>query len=186
MQGEAAATHEIVDVDGLRQVYSQPNEKVWRKALRGLDEQSRNFIALSPFVCVGTSGPEGANVSPRGDAPGFVRVLDDRTLALPDQPGNNRIESMISLVSNPQIGLLFLVPGLQETLRIKGHARICRDATLLARCAGTGKPPICVLLITIDEAFLHCPKALNRSRLWQDDYRVDRADLATPGKMTAD
>lgn len=170
----------------LREHYPAPIERARLKVLRRLDRHCRRFIELSPFVCIGTSNAEGADVSPRGDRPGFVHVLDDVTLALPDWPGNNRLDSLENLLSNPQIGMLFLIPGVDETLRVNGAARIATDAALLERWETNGKYPRSALVITVTEAFLHCGKALIRSRLWHDDYRIDRAELPSYGRMLKD
>ena len=130
---------------------------------------------MSPFLCLGTSRPDGAaDVSPRGDAPGFVHVVDDTTLLLPDRPGNNRLDSLSNVLANPNVGLLFFIPGFEETLRVNGTAEIVTDPALLADMAVNGKVPRSALKVTIAEAFLHCAKALKRSRLWSDDYRQDR------------
>lgn len=186
MDGMSAAAHFIAGAEGLRRQYAPPTENVRRKALTRLDPHCRRFIALSPFLCLGTCGPDGADVSPRGDPPGFVLVLDDRTLLIPDRPGNNRIDSLSNLVANPQIGILFIIPGIDETLRVNGVARITSDPALLARAAVNGRPPASALLVEVREAFLHCAKALMRSRLWHDDYKVERRTLPSLGKMFAD
>jgi uncharacterized protein len=172
--------------DELRQTYGQPIERARLKVLRCLDGHCRKFISLSPLVCLGTSGEDGADVSPRGDRPGFVHVLDDTTLAIPDWPGNNRIDSLTNILGNPSVGLLFLIPGVDETLRVNGKAKIERNAALLARWDANGKRPRSALVVTVDEAFLHCGKALIRSRLWHDDYRVDRSQLPSYGRMLKD
>jgi PPOX class probable FMN-dependent enzyme len=172
--------------DELRAGYGQPIERARLKTLRKLDQHCRRFIELSPFVCLGTSSSQGADVTPRGDRPGFVHVLDDATLALPDWPGNNRLDSLSNLLDNPQIGLLFLIPGVDETLRINGTAEIITSADLLARWETNGRHPKSALLITVQEAFLHCGKALIRSRLWHDDYKIARTDLPSYGSMLKD
>ena len=174
------------DARELRDCYGQPLERARLKVLRKLDEHCRNFIALSPFVCMGTSGPDGADVTPRGDSPGFVCVLDDVTLAMPDWPGNNRLDSLMNLTTNPQVGLLFLIPGVDETLRVNGRAEISTEPDLLARWEVNGKHPKSALRITVGEAFLHCAKALIRSKLWHDDYKVDRSVLPPYGHMMKD
>ena len=169
--------------DSLRGIYAAPTERARRKCLSALDSHCRNFIALSPFVCVGTSGQSGADVSPRGDAPGFVQIIDDRTLLIPDRPGNNRLDTMSNILSNSGIGLLFMIPGIDETLRVNGRARIVQDGATLAPLAVNGKTPKSGLLVEIDEVFLHCGKALIRSRLWKEDYRVERSRLPSLGTM---
>jgi PPOX class probable FMN-dependent enzyme len=173
-------------ISDLRNRYGQPIERARLKSLRRLDRHCRRFIELSPFVCLGSSGVDGADVTPRGDRPGFVHVLDDSTLALPDWPGNNRLDSLTNIVCNPEVGMLFLIPGVDETLRVNGTAEISADPSLLGRWNVSGKHPKSVLVITVKEAFLHCGKALIRSRLWHDDYKIDRAELPSYGKMMKD
>lgn len=159
----------------LRDMYPQVSQLARDKALPRLDGHCRRFIAMSPFLCLGTSRADGAaDVSPRGDAPGFVRVVDDTTLLLPDRPGNNRLDSLSNVLANPNVGLLFFIPGFEETLRVNGTAEIVTDPALLADMAVNGKVPRSALKVTVAEAFLHCAKALKRSRLWSDDYRQDR------------
>jgi PPOX class probable FMN-dependent enzyme len=170
----------------LRQNYGRPIERARIKVLRRLDGHCRRFISLSPFVCLGTSGEAGADVSPRGDKPGFVHVLDDTTVGLPDWPGNNRIDSLTNIVSNPSVGLLFLIPGVDETLRVNGRAEITTDPNLLARWEANGKRPRSAMVIGVEEAFLHCGKALIRSRLWHDDYKIQRSELPSYGRMLKD
>lgn len=170
----------------LRQSYGEPMERARLKSLRKLDRHCRNFIELSPFLCLGTSGDDGADVTPRGDAPGFVKVLDDGTLAIPDWPGNNRLDSLTNILSNPRIGLLFLIPGVDETLRVNGKAEITISPDVLALWDVNGKHPKSALVVAVEEAFLHCGKALIRSRLWRDDYKIDRAQLPSYGRMLKD
>lgn len=172
--------------ESLRECYAPAIERAKLKSLQKFDEHCRNFIALSPFVCLGTQSAAGADVTPRGDAPGFVKVLDETTLAMPDWPGNNRLDSLENIIENPQVGLLFLIPGVDETLRVNGTARITLDEAVLALWEVNGKRPKSVLLIALDEAFLHCAKALIRSQLWQDTYKVDRNVLPTYGRMLKD
>lgn len=170
----------------LRDRYGQPIERARLKSLRKLDQHCRKFIGLSPFLCLGTAGEDGADVTPRGDQPGFVQVLDDVTLAIPDWPGNNRLDSLMNILSNPQVGILFLIPGVDETLRVNGTAEITANPEVLARWEVNGKRPKSALVVAVREAFLHCGKALIRSRLWQDDYRIDRRELPSYGQMLKD
>jgi PPOX class probable FMN-dependent enzyme len=163
------------DATTLREIYPAPSERAVRKTLPALDHHMRRFISLSPFLCMGTSSDAGADVTPRGDVPGFVHVLDDRTLLVPDWPGNNRLDSLRNVASNPRVGLLFFVPGMDETLRVNGEAEISMDPALLQRWDVGGKHPRSVLRVTVREAFLHCAKALIRSKLWKDDYKIDRS-----------
>jgi PPOX class probable FMN-dependent enzyme len=170
----------------LREHYQQPLERSRLKVLRRLDSHCRRFIELSPFLCLGTAGEEGMDVSPRGDRPGFVHALDDVTLAVPDWPGNNRLDSLGNIVSNPNVGMLFLIPGVDETLRVNGTARVSTDPDLLARWDVNGKHPRSALVIAIAQAFLHCGKALIRSRLWHEDYKIERGELPSYGRMLKD
>ncbi|HYM29972.1 MAG TPA: pyridoxamine 5'-phosphate oxidase family protein [Candidatus Cybelea sp.] len=170
----------------LRGIYDEPTDRAKRKTLRRLDVHCRRFIALSPFLCLGTSSAAGSDVSPRGDAPGFVQVLDDTTLAIPDRPGNNRLDSLSNVLENPAVGLLFLVPGVDEILRVNGTARVVTDGELLARCEVNGKRPASALVVEVREAFLHCGKAAIRSRLWKDDYKVARGTLPSLGRMVTE
>jgi PPOX class probable FMN-dependent enzyme len=176
----------IASETALRDLYAPPIERARLKTLRRLDEHCRNFIALSPFVCLGTFSERGADVTPRGDEPGFIHLLDDATLAIPDWPGNNRLDSLANIVANPQVALLFLIPGVQETLRVNGSCEISTRSDLLCRWDRNGKRPKTVLVITVREAFLHCGKALIRSRLWEEDYRIERTALPSYGQMLKD
>ena len=176
----------IGTVDALRGCYPQPLERSLRKSLPKLDPHMRRFISLSPFLCLGTSGAGGGDVTPRGDSPGFVHVLDDQTLLVPDWPGNNRLDSLTNVVSNPNVGLLFLVPGVNETLRINGVAEITTEPALVERWTVNGKHPRSAIRIAVREAYLHCAKALMRSRLWGPDYRVERTELPTYAQMLKD
>jgi len=174
----------IESVDRLRRLYKQPSERVRRKQLDRLDDYFRRYIALSPFVLVASGGADGlADVSPRGERPGFVQVLDEHRLVIPDRPGNNRLDTMTNLLANPAIGLLFMVPGFQETLRINGVAEIRDDDDLCARFAVDGRLPVTVILVAVREAYFHCAKSIMRSRLWDPEARVDRGLLPTLGRM---
>lgn len=171
----------------LRAVYDAPSDLVRRKCLPRLDAHCREFIARAPFLCISTAAADGsADVSPRGDAPGFVRVLDDERLLIPDRPGNNRIDSLINLLQCPHVGLLFLVPGIDETLRVNGLGRVVLQCDLLAECSVNGKPPRSGILVEVREAFLQCAKALRRSRLWSPDSQLSRESLPTLGQMLVD
>ena len=176
----------IADEKDLRTLYPAPIERARLKTLRRLDQHCTNFIARSPFVCLGTCSERGADIAPRGDEPGFVMVLDELTLAIPDWPGNNRLDSFTNIVLNPQIALLFFIPGVQETLRVNGVAEITTRAELMDRWDRNGKRPRAVLVVTVREAFLHCGKALIRSRLWLDDFKIARAQLPPYGRMLKD
>jgi len=176
----------IATREELRDCYPAPSERAVRKSLTALDAHMRRFISLSPLLCLGTSSAGGADVTPRGDAPGFVHVLDDRTLLIPDWPGNNRLDSLTNVVANPQVGLLFFIPGVNETLRINGVAEITMEPAFVERWTVNGKHPRSAMRVTVREAYLHCAKALMRSRLWQDDYRIARTELPTYAQMLKD
>jgi PPOX class probable FMN-dependent enzyme len=158
-----------------------------RKALPRLDRHGRAFIALSPFLVMATADADGKlDASPRGDPPGFVRVLDDTTLILPDRPGNNRVDSLSNLLANPHVGLIFFVPGIEETLRVNGTATIFTDPALLAESEVAGQVPRTGLRIAIDEVYFHCAKALKRSRLWDKDAQIPRSSFPSLGRIMAD
>lgn len=176
----------MTTIAALRESYPPPSERARKKTLARIDTHMRNFIARSPFLCLGTSSAEGGDVSPRGDHPGFVQVIDDVTLAIPDWPGNNRLDSFANIVANPHVGLLFLVPGVDESLRVNGTATVTTDAAMLARWNVDGKQPRAVLVVAVREAFLHCAKALLRSRLWKDDFKIQREELPPYGHMLKD
>ncbi|MFN4088997.1 MAG: pyridoxamine 5'-phosphate oxidase family protein [Alphaproteobacteria bacterium] len=173
-------------VGDLRDIYGSPSDKAVRKQLSRLDGHCRNFIGLSPFLVLGTSGADGADCSPRGDAPGFVAVLDERTLLIPDRLGNNRIDSLTNVTVNPSVALIFFVPGINETLRVNGKASVTVDPGLLAPLAVQDRVPRSGLLITVEQAFFHCAKALIRSRLWDPDTRIERRSFPSLGRILAD
>jgi PPOX class probable FMN-dependent enzyme len=170
--------------EALRALMGRPMELAVRKALPALDKYCRAFIERSPFLTLGTADAQGrTDVSPRGDRPGFVLVLDDRRLFLPERPGNARYDSLTNILSNPRVGLLFFVPGYEDTLRVNGRARLLAEPALLARCAVNGKLPKLGIEVTVEEAYLHCAKALKRSQLWDPSTQRDRAELPTLGRM---
>jgi PPOX class probable FMN-dependent enzyme len=176
----------ISDEADLRQRYPQPMSRASDKVLDHLDRHCRAILAVSPFCVLSSQGHDGADISPRGDPPGFLRALDDRHLLLPDRIGNNRLDNFANILGNPEVGLLVLVPGMDETLRINGRARLTDDARLLAECEVQGRAPAIGLLITVKEAFLHCPKAFVRSGLWDPSKFIDRSSLPTYTAMLAD
>ena len=174
-------------MSSLRECYTeQPSERAVKKIQSALDGHMRSFIALSPFVCLGSSSADGADVTPRGDQPGFVHVLDDNTLLIPDWPGNNRLDTLMNIEANPHVGLLFLIPGFDESLRVNGVAEVSQDPSLLERWNVNGKHPRSVLRVSVREAFLHCGKAIIRARLWDERAKIDRAALPPYGQMLKD
>jgi len=171
----------------LRTVYKQPGGGAVGKDIAQIDAHFAHFISLSPFLCIGTMGENGlCDVSPRGGEPGFVHVIDARTLAMPDRPGNNRLDSLGNITRNPGVGLLFFVPGFEDTLRVNGVARLTTDTELMARFTTDGKPPRSVVLIDVKEAYLHCVKAIKRAGLWTQEAQVDRATFPTAGQVYRD
>ncbi|MDP6833303.1 MAG: pyridoxamine 5'-phosphate oxidase family protein [Alphaproteobacteria bacterium] len=171
----------IQDEAELRSLHDAVNPLAAQKAIPSLEAHSLRFIELSPFLCIASADPAGpADVSPRGDAPGFVKVLDDHTLLIPDRIGNNRLDTSANITNNPYIGLLFLVPGMNETLRVNGRARLCTDADVLAEFEVRGKVPKTGILVDVEEVLFQCSKALVRSRLWEDDYKVERKAAMPP------
>ena len=177
----------LTSKDAVRAHYGPPGELARRKQLAALDRHARAFIALSPFLVIASADAAGrADATPRGDAPGFVAVIDDSTLLIPDRRGNNRVDTMLNIAENPHVGLLFLVPGIDETLRVNGTAQITTDVSLLAPLAAQGKIPAAGLLVRIEEIFFHCGKALIRSQLWDVERQVERRSFPTLGRIIAD
>jgi uncharacterized protein len=174
----------ITDEAALRALIGEPADLVQAKISDHVNELTRRFIDLSPFFCLATSAPDGAcDVSPRGDPAGFVRVIDECTLLVPERPGNRLADSLRNILRNPHVGLLFFIPGVGDTLRVNGRATIVTDAELLEPCAVEGKVPKLGLLIEIDEVFTHCSKAFLRSQLWDAEHHVDRAELPSSGEI---
>jgi PPOX class probable FMN-dependent enzyme len=160
--------HVVESERQLRELVGTPASRSVKKEQTALDAHTRAFIARSPFLLMATAGADGTcDVSPKGDAPGFVLVLDDRRLVIPDRPGNKRLDGMLNLLANPHVGLIFLVPGREETLRVNGRAWITRDQALLERLSVDGKTPALAIGVGVEQCFLHCPKAFKRSRLWE-------------------
>ena len=177
----------ITTREQLRALYAQPTERALRKQLSELDAHCKAFIALSPFVVLATSDGAGrVDATPRGGAAGFVVVQDERTLLLGDAPGNNRLDALQNLIENPQAGLLFMIPGVDETLRVNGRVELSTDPVDLAACSDAKRAPKLVLRITVQEAFLHCAKAFMRSRLWHAEAQIARGRLPTMNQMIHD
>jgi PPOX class probable FMN-dependent enzyme len=177
----------ITSVDALRALYVTPGERAIRKQLSSLDRHCRRFIELSPFLVLATTGETGEmDASPRGGVPGFIKAPDERTLLIPDAPGNNRLDSLENILATGRVGLLFLVPGVDETLRVNGSAVLSRAEGDLALCTDDRRAPKIVVKVTVREAYLHCAKAFMRSRLWSMESHIDRALLPTLGQMLND
>ena len=177
----------IDTIDRLREIYGKPSDIAIAKVQTSLDKHCKYFISLSPFVVLSSADANGnADVSPRGDLPGFVKALDDNTLLLPDRPGNRRVDTLSNIIQNPQVGLLFFLPGVKETLRINGTAEIYDDNELLNKCDDTDKSPITVLKITVKQAFLHCAKSIMRSNLWNSEFQIDRSCFPSRSQILAD
>jgi uncharacterized protein len=179
--GETGA---IRDEASLRELIGTPSELVAGKVADRLNELTRQFIERSPFVCVATGRPDGGlDVSPRGDPVGFVRILDERTLLLPERPGNRLADTLTNLLADPRIALLFLVPGVGDTFRVNGRAALVDDEELLAPSAVEGKVPSLGILVRIEEAYTQCSKALIRSDLWNPGRHIDRSELPSSGAI---
>ncbi|HEY3943916.1 MAG TPA: pyridoxamine 5'-phosphate oxidase family protein [Solirubrobacteraceae bacterium] len=168
----------------LREIIGQPKEGATAKIADRLNDLTRQFIERSPFVCVATGRPDGGlDISPRGDPAGFVRVIDERTLLLPERPGNRIADTLTNLLEESRIALLFLIPGVGDTFRVNGSAAVVDDPELLRPSAVEGKVPRLGILITIEEAYTQCPKALIRSELWNPERHIDRSELPSSGKI---
>jgi PPOX class probable FMN-dependent enzyme len=168
----------------LREMLGEPTELVKQKIADRLNSLTRQFVDRSPFVVVATGRPDGGlDVSPRGDPAGFVRILDERTLLLPDRPGNKLADTLTNLLEDDRIALLFLIPGINDTFRVNGRARIVEDQELLAASAVDGKVPQLGILVTVEEAYTQCPKALLRSDLWNPERHIERSELPRSGEI---
>ncbi|WP_439683185.1 putative flavin-nucleotide-binding protein, pyridoxine 5'-phosphate oxidase superfamily [Cupriavidus oxalaticus] len=178
-------SHAITSLAELDALYAQPGPPSLSKEVDHLHPHYRAFIEAAPFCLLSTVADDWAECSPRGDAPGFVQVLDERTLLLPDRRGNNRIDSLRNIVADPRVGLLFVIPGVNETIRVNGRAQISVDPALIARCVVDGKAPTTVLVITVQSVFFQCARALIRSRLWAADAQVARQTLPSNGEILA-
>jgi uncharacterized protein len=172
---------EVIDtLQRLQALTRPPTERARNKVIDHIDEICRRFIAASPFMIVASRGSDGRiDVSPKGDPAGFVQVLDQKTLAIPDRPGNHRLDTFQNVLAHPEVGLIFLIPGNGDTLRVAGRARIVRDGTLQAQLAVGGKEPELILVVTVEQAFMHCPKCIARSHLWSPDHWPERATVPT-------
>ena len=181
------ASHVIDSEETLRDLYGEPAQLSVDKQLQQLDKYSKQFLSLSPFALLSTANSQGRqDCSPRGDQPGFVQVLDDNTIAMPDRPGNRRLDSLTNIVNNPYVGLLIMVPGFKECLRINGEAKISVEPELISRFEVKGKLPKTVIVITVAEVYFHCSKAIVRSQLWSSEAQCERGLMPSFGKMLVD
>jgi len=178
-------SHIITSVSELESLYGEVNTASLRKETDRIVPAYRALIEAAPFVALATGGPEGLDCSPRGDGPGFVRVQDEKTLLLPDRRGNNRIDSLKNIVRDPRVALLFLIPGLGETLRVNGRAAISVEPALLESFSVEGKPPRTVIAITVDAVYFQCARAILRSELWNPARHVPRGSLPSAGQILA-
>ena len=168
----ATFTEKVTSEAELREILGYPNEAIRRKQLAALDKHCREFIGLSPFLLIGSTNAAGqTDVSPRGDAPGFVQIIDETTLVIPDRPGNRRIDTLSNIVQQPQVGLIFLIPGQGETVRVNGRACIIRDAEVLDSSTVQGKRPLLAIAVEVEECYFHCPKSIRRAKLWDQENR---------------
>lgn len=177
--------HLVTTEEQLVEIYGTPSGNALTKEIDHINPPYAELIEASPFFALATSGPEGMDCSPRGDAPGFVRVHDEKTLLIPDRRGNNRIDSLKNLISDPRVALLFLIPGCGETIRVVGRAAISTDPELCRSFEFAGKLPRSVLVVTVERVYYQCPKAMVRSKLWDSSTWIDRMTLPTSGKILA-
>jgi PPOX class probable FMN-dependent enzyme len=178
--------HLVTTIEQLQTLYGKPHGPAIFKEIDHINNSYRALIEAAPFVALATSGPDGMDCSPRGDPAGFVRVVDEKTVMIPDRRGNNRIDTLRNIISDPRIALLFLIPGVGETIRINGRASISTDPALTASFVMNGKTPAAVIVITVEKIYYQCTKALVRSKLWDPALHVDRKSLPSAGTILAE
>ena len=177
----------ITDQPSLRRLFAPTHDLAAVKCLDALDQHAQAFIRRAPFVCLGTQNTDGkADVSPRGDPVGFVGILDDRTLAIPDRPGNNRLDSLANIVANPNVGLLFIIPGFDDTLRVSGQASLVNDPEILQSISVNDRIPTLAIVVKVSEVFMHCAKAFRRSHLWDPEHFQNRSEMPSLLKIILD
>lgn len=189
MTGQAQIKPEFLveGVEALRRLFPATHPIAVQKCLDRLDRHAMDFVARAPFLCIGTQSANGsADVSPRGDPCGFVKMLDDKTLLIPDRPGNNRLDTLANILANPVVGLMFMIPGFDETMRVNGRAKITRDPELLALTAVQERVPTVAIVVRVEEVFIHCAKAFRRSKLWDPAQRQDRSEMPSLLKIILD
>lgn len=177
----------ITDEPSLRRLFHGISPLAAQKCQTALDKHTEDFIRRSPFLCIGTQNTDGrADVSPRGDPAGFVRILDRNTLAIPDRPGNNRLDTLVNILANPTVGLLFIIPGFDDTLRVNGQASLVTDPDLLGSMSVDGRVPKLAIVVKVAEVFMHCAKAFRRSELWNPERFQNRAEMPSLSKIILD
>ena len=177
----------ITNEETLRGLFAATHALAVQKSQTALDRHARDFINRSPFLCIGTQSSTGkADVSPRGDPKGFVKVLDDRTLAIPDRPGNNRLDTLVNILDNPSVGLIFIIPGFDDTLRINGTASLTTDPQLLSLMSVEGRAPKLAIVVRVQELFMHCAKAFRRSQMWNPEQFQSRSEMPSLIKIILD
>jgi PPOX class probable FMN-dependent enzyme len=182
----AVTDHLVTTIEQLKAVYGEPYGPAVAKEIDYISAGYSKLIEAAPFVAIATGSSDGFDCSPKGDAPGFVRILDDKTLAIPDRPGNNRIDGYRNILRDPHVALLFLIPGVGETLRVNGRASISIEPDLMQSFAVNGKLPRSVLIVHIETIFFHCSKAIVRSKLWDEATKIDRKSLPSTGSIIAE
>src|SRR6266516_4873100 len=186
MKMQQTGDHRVTTLEALEALYDKSYGPAMVKEIAHINAHYRKFIEAAPFFALATSGPDGLDCSPRGDAPGFVRVVDEKTLLIPDRRGNNRIDTLRNILHDPRVALLFLIPGCGETIRVNGRAQISTDPTLTQSFAVDGKIPRAVIVVTVDRIFYQCAKAIVRSKLWDASRHIDRKSLPSNGTILAD
>lgn len=177
----------ITDEQSLRNLFAATHPMAIMKCQDSLSEHAQDFISRSPFLCIGTQNLDGkADVSPRGDPVGFVKILDKHTLAIPDRPGNNRLDTLVNIIANPNVGLMFVIPGFDDTLRVNGRATLVHDPELMETMSVKDRAPKLAIVVEVREVFMHCAKAFRRSRLWSPDHFQNRADMPSLVKIILD
>jgi len=174
----------VTSLEELQTIMGEPSQLVQQKTIDHIDIHCKDFISKSPFIVLSTANDDGScDASPRGDEAGFVKILDSKTIVIPERPGNKKVDSMRNIVGNPNIGLLFLIPGLGETLRVNGKAQLIQDEDILHSMAVRGKSPLIAIAITVEEAYIHCAKAFKRSGIWEQESWIDKGELPSAAKM---
>jgi len=182
----SARDHIVTTMERLESLYGTPSGPAVAKEIDHINSGYRKLIEAAPFVTIATSGPEGLDCSPKGDPAGFVRVLDEKTLAIPDRPGNNRLDGMRNLLRDPRIAVLFLIPGVGETLRVNGRADVSVDPQLMESFAMNGKLPRAIIVVHVERVYFHCSKAIVRSKLWDEATKIARTSLPSTGTLIAE